>query len=263
VSGPSFEPFDQSHITVAAALLADRHRAHRLREPLLPESPDFASLVAAELENGTGAVAFVDGEMAGFLIGKRGTDAIGPHIWSKPEGHAVREPDLVRDLYTHGAATWVEEGFTRHFVFAPADPVLLEPWYRLSFGASAAFSLRESAPSTDCDTGTAPGVTLRLSTPDDLPAIARLARALETTLQAPPSFSFMPSHTEDELAAEWSDLWDPGQGFVHFVAENSRQIVGHTLLYRRPVDLRVSDNSIDLANAATDPRCAAPASASP
>jgi GNAT superfamily N-acetyltransferase len=40
---------------------------------------------------------------------------------------------------------------------------------------------------------------------------------------------------------------------VHFVAERDGRVVGHSLLYRRPADLRVPADSIDLANAATFP----------
>ena len=42
--------------------------------------------------------------------------------------------------------------------------------------------------------------------------------------------------------------------YAHFVAVRDDRIVGHLLLYRRPSgDLRVPPDSIDLANAATDP----------
>jgi GNAT superfamily N-acetyltransferase len=254
VSRNRLEPFGESHIEAAAALLADRHRASRLREPLLPESPDFAGLVAAELEDGSGTAAFADGEMGGFLIGKRRTDHLGSHVWSNPAGHAVSEPELVRDLYTHAAARWVDEGYKRHFVYAPADPSLLDPWFRLSFGASEALALRESSdPSEGGGAASAPDVTVRRSTRDDLPAVARLAAVLTSTLNNSPSFSVLPVETEDDLAAEWSDIWDPGEGYIHFVAEMSGEVVGHTLLHRRQPDLRVPQDSIDLGNAATDP----------
>lgn len=40
---------------------------------------------------------------------------------------------------------------------------------------------------------------------------------------------------------------------THFVAERDGRVVGHSLLYKRPADLRVPKDSIDLANAATLP----------
>ena len=57
----------------------------------------------------------------------------------------------------------------------------------------------------------------------------------------------------EETAEEWGDTWDEGSPYVHFVAERDGRVVGHALLYRRPADLRVPSNSIDLAQAATHP----------
>ena len=57
----------------------------------------------------------------------------------------MRTPEVTRDLYRVASARWVEDGLTRHFVFAPALPDLIEPWFRLSFGASAALATRETS----------------------------------------------------------------------------------------------------------------------
>jgi GNAT superfamily N-acetyltransferase len=56
----------------------------------------------------------------------------------------------------------------------------------------------------------------------------------------------------EETIAEWQDTWDDPE-FTHFVAERDGQVVGHSLLYRRPHDLRVPKDSIDLAGASTFP----------
>ena len=50
----------------------------------------------------------------------------------------------------------------------------------------------------------------------------------------------------------WRGTWDEEQ-FVHFVAERDGEVVGHLLLYKRPQDLRVPRDSIDLAAASTFP----------
>ena len=246
-----FVPFADEHIAAAARLLAARHAAHRLREPLLPMVPDFVRQVADEFQDATGTAAIAGGEMVGYLIGKRREDEIGPHVWSGLAGHAARDPGLVRDLYAAAASAWVDAGLTRHFVFAPSIPDLVEPWFRLSFGASAALAIRET--DTVPDDETPAGVRVRLSTPADLPAVARLAALLETTLNASPSFSGLPVPSEQERIEEWSDTWTDDR-FTHFVAERDGQVVGHALLYRRPTgDLRVPEGSIDLGNAATLP----------
>ncbi len=242
--------FADEHLDGAAFLLSERHARHRAAEPLLPEIEDFREHVEREwrTEGASGAVALGHGDTVGYLIGQRRDDAIGPHIWSHITGHAVRTPEVTRDLYRVASARWVEEGLTRHFVFVPALADLIEPWFRLSFGASAALATRETAPEPAVDNG----VAIRRSTPDDLEAAAAFDRLLGEHLTLPPSFGGLPVPVLREYVDDWRDTWDEEQ-FTHFVAERDGQIVGHALLYRRPVDLRVSPDSIDLANAATEP----------
>lgn len=242
--------FEDEHLDDAAVLLGERHEQHRASEPLLPEIADFRAHVEREwrTEGASGAVALAEGELVGYLIGQRRDDAIGTHIWSHIAGHAVRTPEVVRDLYRVAAARWVDEGLTRHFVFVPALPDLVEPWFRLSFGASAALATRETGPQPAVENG----VSIRRSTPADLDAAAALDRLLGEHLTQPPSFGGLPVPVLREYVDDWRDTWDEEQ-YTHFVAERDGRIVGHVLLYRRPADLRVPYDSIDLANAATEP----------
>jgi GNAT superfamily N-acetyltransferase len=244
-------PFDETHIPGAAGLLAERHAAHRCLEPLLPNVADFEQQVANEFAGATGAAALVGADVVGYLIGKRQEDPLGPHVWSGIAGQATREPELVRDLYAEAATTWVADGLMRHFVFVPATAELLDPWFRLSFGASAALAVRETTASDANQVP--PDVFVRRSTPDDLPAVADLAGVLDTQLGSPPSFNGRSALTAEQLKEEWSDTWTDDR-YVHFVAERDGRVVGHALLYRRPAgDLRVGTNSIDLGNASTEP----------
>lgn len=246
----TFTAFAETHIAGAARLLAGRHAAHRLLEPLLPQAPDFGRQVAEEFADATGTAAIADGQVVGYLIGKRREDEIGPHVWSGLAGHAAADPELVRDLYAKAASAWADAGLTRHFVFAPASQELLGPWFRLTFGASGALAIRKT--SADGEARPAVDVRVRLSTPADLPDVARLAAVLETELNASPSFGGLRVRSEQQHLQEWSGTWTDDR-FVHFVAERDGRVVGHTLLYRRPADLRVPENSIDLGNAATLP----------
>lgn len=242
--------FTDEHLDDAALLLAERHARHRAAEPLLPEIRDFREHLEREwrTEGASGAVAVENGETVGYLIGQSRNDAIGPHIWSHIAGNAVRTPELARDLYRVAAERWVEEGLTRHFVFVPAVEDLIVPWFRLSFGASAALATRETTlePAVDA------GATIRRSTPDDLEAAAALDRLLGQHLVLPPSYGGLPVPVLREYVDDWRDTWEEEQ-YTHFVAERDDRIVGHLLLYRRPADLRVPPDSIDLANAATEP----------
>lgn len=247
---PSVVPFAEEHIAGAAQLLAERHVAHRLVEPLLPRVADFEQQVANEYEKGSGAAVAVRGEIVGYLLGKRREDPVGPHIWSGLAGHAARDPELMRDLYAHAASAWVDEGLTRHFVFSPPSAELLDPWFRLSFGVSAALAIRDTAPLDDGDEPS--DVRVRPSTPADLPEVGRLAAVLDSELNAAPSFGGVPVLSEQQHLDEWSDTWTD-ESYVHFVAERGGHVVGHMLMYHRPTgDLRVPANNVDLGNATTE-----------
>ena len=67
-----------------------------------------------------------------------------------------------------------------------------------------------------------------------------------------PSFSDRPARRTRSCVEDWRGTWDEEQ-FVHFVAERDGEVVGHILLYKRPHDLRVPRDSIDLAAASTLP----------
>jgi len=58
--------------------------------------------------------------------------------------------------------------------------------------------------------------------------------------------------THEEVLAEWLEDGDSGD-YELFVAERDGRIVGNFVLYHRPPDLRVPENSIDLAQASTEP----------
>ena len=244
-------PFADEHVEGAAALLAERHAAHRAAEPLLPARTDFAAHVEKEREDGTGAVALDGGAVVGFLLGQQRDNFMGPDVWSYVAGHAAREPELVRDLYAAAAQPWVDNGLTRHFVFVPShDGALIDAWFRLSFGSSGVLALRETAPEEPYDGG----VEIRRGTRDDYPEAARLELEMARALHSSPSFSGIRVPSLDEAVAEWLEDDEDDDEIELFLAERGGRNVGHALLYRgRPHDLRVPDDSIDLAQASTEP----------
>jgi len=242
--------FTDEHVDGAAAVLAERHAAHLAVEPLLPRRTDFREQVEKAREDATGAAAVEEGEVVGYLLGPRREDSIGAHVWIASAGHAVRDQELIRDLYAVAAEQWVQDGLTRHFVYAPAMRDLVEPWLRLSFGISAAQAAMETRPAAPVTTR---GVTVRPSTPEDTPVAAAYDRALQLHLRESPSFGGLAVQTEQEVLDDWRNLHEEPQ-YTHFVAEQGGRIVGHLVLYRRPEgDLRVPPGSIDLANALTEP----------
>jgi GNAT superfamily N-acetyltransferase len=249
MAGLEITPFADDHLGAAAELLAERHERHRAAEPLLPAAVDFRAQIESEwgADGASGVFASDGGRPVGYLVGRplsTGWLTVGIG------GHALRgDPERARDLYAAAAGPWFEAGHKEYAVFIPAsDTALVDAWFRLSFGASAVLATRETSPEPPIDAG----VTIRPGAPDDLAASARLDRVLSDAMVPSPSFSNLRVQTEEEYVDDWRGTWDDPK-YTHFVAERRGRIVGHTLLYRRPADLRVPADSIDLANAATLP----------
>lgn len=250
MSRPEIVPFSDEHLDDAAALLAARHARHREAEPLLPELTDPLAELEREWrsDGASGVFASRGGEPLAYLIAAPLTIR-GGATWMRAgvAGLAVDgDAEAMRDLYAAAGQRWVDDGHTRHAVFVPSfDSELVDAWFRLSFGASAALAMRETAAEEPFDAD----VAIRPGTPGDFDEAARLELAMAEAMVPAPSFSGIPLQTHEEVAAEWHD----GDDHELFVAERDGRIVGHILLYRRPPDLRVPENSIDLAQASTEP----------
>ena len=257
MSGIEIEPLEDQHLDAAAALLAKRHARHRAAEPLLPEVSDFREQLERDLghELASGVAALSGDNLVAYVIGRVEVDSmLGDRRAIVDFAGCAARPgraELIRDLYSALAARWVAAGATRHLVLLPAsDEALLDPWLRLAFGVQFVWAVRE----TEAMKPVEAGVTIRPGTPDDLALVAQLDRILHEYQAGPPSFSGMPIASDEEFRADWSDLWDDGELYTHFVAERSGRPVGHLVLYRRPTgDLRVPENNIDLSHAVTLP----------
>jgi len=239
-------PFSDEHLGAAAELLAARHELHRAAEPLLPDVADFRAQVERDwrAENASGAVALVGGDVHGYLLGRvTEEDCLVDFA-----GFAARRAELIRDLYAHVSAAWVEAGHMRHRVHVPAsDAAAIDSWFRLAFGRQLTFGVRETA----AETGGPRDVTVRHAEQRDLASTVALGLDLYEHQRLAPSFSARPSVSDEEYRNWWESIEDDS-AFTHFVAERDGQIVGHLLLYRRPPeDLRIAENSIDLSHAVT------------
>jgi GNAT superfamily N-acetyltransferase len=240
-------PFADEHLDTAAELLAARHARHHEAEPLLPELVDPVAAVEKEwrAEGASGVFAG-----SAYLIAAPTTVAGITWMRSWIAGQAIDGGrEAMRDLYAAAAERWVDEGYTKHAVFVPShDTELVDAWFRLSFGASAVLALRETGPEGPFDGG----VEIRHGTEADFDEAARLHREMSAAMAPSPSFSDVPPQTQEEVAAEWHEDERP-EDYELFVAERDGCIVGHILLYRRPPDLRVPENSIDLSQGSTEP----------
>ncbi|HEX9351950.1 MAG TPA: GNAT family N-acetyltransferase [Gaiellaceae bacterium] len=221
------QPFSDQHVDAAAELLAARHARHREAEPLLPQHIDFRAELGRlwSTEHASGAIAHANGNPVGYLLGapRPNPDVWGPNIWVEYAGHAVDEPEIIRDLYAVAAANWVEEGLTRHYALVPAtDPGVVDAWFRLSFGAQHAGGIKES-PKTD---GNSPSrIEVRRLRPEDVEAAVELDLVLPHYQRRSPVFGIAPIPDEAELRAEYAkDLEDPEVGT--FIAELDGRPVG-------------------------------------
>lgn len=252
--GLRFEPFSDAHLDDAAELLAARHRRHLAAEPLLSAEPDFRVEVeeAWNEEGAEGSVAIEDGELRGYLLAAPRSFTNTGLTWMLVEfaGLALEgDPETLRDLYADAAQRWVADGHTRHGVYVPtSEPGLVDAWFRLCFGGSAVTAARETAAESFESK-----LKVRGGTPDDLEDAARLDGLMAESMQPAPSFSGMTTISDENRVEEWRGTWDDQEPFKHFVAELNGRIVGHLLLYTGRSGLRIPADSIDLADAATEP----------
>jgi GNAT superfamily N-acetyltransferase len=229
-------PWSEEFRGEAARLLAARHARERAAEPLLPEVEDFA----AHVPDGDGAVATRGGEAVAYLIASVGEERAEVGL----AGVAASDPEAVRDLYAQLARAWPP----RHQALVPvSEGALVDAFFRLAHGLQFMLAVRETEAAAPVDFGG----SIRLSTPDDLAAVADFDRILWTVLEASPSFSGRDIEAQD-FEGEWANLWNEPEFPLHVVAEREGRVVGHALLYDRPTgDLRVPERNIDLGHAAT------------
>ena len=212
--------FAEDQLDDAGTLLAARHRAHRAAEPSLSERFEDPAATRAEIaslwakEHASGAVAFRDGTLIGFLLGTRRDDQTwGANIWIEAAGYAAAEAELIRDLYAVSAQRWVDEGRTRHFALVPALDDQTSAWFRLSFGAQQAHGI------TAVEARAWPPDT-RLADRGDLDALIALAPLVSEQHEVAPVFS----------GIRWDE--DPDELYAVLAAEIADDQVGE-LVYER------------------------------
>jgi len=225
------QPFSEEHIPEAATLLEERHNQHRAVEPGLPTNIDYRAEIGAlwSMEERSGTAAIRDGELDGYLLGAHRDESWGSNMWVELAGHAVREPELVRDLYAVAAEEWITRGRDAHYALVPAtDPQLVDAWFRLSFGAQHAAGIQETPESFESPP---PSVVVRRAVAEDIDAATALDLELPRHQDRSPVFSRIPAPaaiTDEDRAEFLSDVDDPEIGL--FVAEIDGSLVGELLM---------------------------------
>lgn len=253
---------DAGDLDAAAVLLADRHRRHRVAEPLLDPAFEDPAAARAEIEKlladptasawtavrdrATAGVGATTGDgassLAGYIIGiAKSAETWGPNVWVEAAGHAADHPSIVHALYASAAAAWVAEGRTNHHVLVPAsDAALVDAWFRLDFGQQHVHAVREVPPASF---GVVPRqeLVIRRPTRADLPALAELELVLPKHSHLSPLFSPVALQPVDEVEAELAEDFDDPK-FTFFVAEHEGVVVGSAIA----CDLTVSGTNSSL-----------------
>lgn len=252
-------PFTADHLDAAAALLAQRQTALRAIHPELSARyaeaagcrPLLEALVARDGSHGV--VAMRDSGMAAFLVGFPRPEPIwGRACWSPIEGQAYDasvDPDVMRDLYASWSQHFVDRGYFRQYVHAPADdPALLDTWFLTGFGKMQAHAMRDLSlePPAHASFGT------RRAAPDDLERIEPLMDLIATQLVKSPAYAISLPEVLATYRAEYaSDLKDPAAHY--WLAEENGVAVGLQGFYEAEPGPMVPDGAWELADAKTAP----------
>ena len=228
-------PIESADLDAAATLLADRHRRHRLVEPLLDPAYEEPAAARKEIEallekdQAGGWVATRFGEMVGYMVGMAKDEKLwGPNVWVEPAGHAAVDAAAVRRLYAVAAGEWVAAGRNNHHVIVPAsDTELVDAWFTLDFGQQHIHALRENPPASF---GVVPRseLVIRPPTREDIPALAELELVLPRHSPLSPLFAAVPIQPIEEVIAEIEDDWGTPD-FTWFVAEHEGKVVGEAV----------------------------------
>lgn len=225
-------PFAEADLPAAARLLAERHKEHRKRHPLLPAEYEDERLAVVEVtavwesESASGAVLVEGDDLTGYVLGAPKPSPVwGPNVWIEAAGQAVREPEHIRDLYGAAAAKWVEDGRTAQYVLVPDDANLVDAWFRLGFGSQHAHAVRP-APTARLEAPS--GLTVRRATRDDIAVLAELDLVLPQHQGRSPVFSAGELPTLEEALADWEESIDD-LDYATFVAEYDGRVIGSSV----------------------------------
>jgi GNAT superfamily N-acetyltransferase len=226
-------PFVRSDVGVAASLLGRRGNAHPLAAPFDPVVEIEALLDAGH----TGWAA-----PGGFLLGR----VDGDEAWVQYAGHAARDAATYRHLYAAAAASWAGAGARRHCVLAPeGDPVAEPAFANLAFGREHVFALASLA---DQPSG-APGVPVRVGTPDDYDALRPLFDTVARHLERSPVFSPRPAAYYEGLPALFrEELAD--DDVTYLLAEVDGRVAGFATWEPMPARVAVPEGAYAFSHAA-------------
>jgi GNAT superfamily N-acetyltransferase len=248
-------PFTPEHLDASATLLAERQAGLRTARPELPAGFTEAAgcrplLEALRGQDGAhGLIAHAGGKVAGFLLGYPRFEPIwGRACWSPVEGQAYDPsfgPEVMRDLYASWSRHFVDLGFYRQYVYAPADDAaLLDTWFSTGFGKMQAYAMR------DLDLSTLAEFTVRRATVADLDLIEPLMPLIPEQLVRSPAYAIaLPEHFRTYRDSYAEELADPAAHY--WLAEEGGAAIGLAGFYAADPGVMVPDDAWYLADAKT------------
>lgn len=271
--GIEIVPFQVSLLPAAAELLARRHTRDRASVSLLPvrfTDPRLALAAVREVWNNphtTGAAAFRDGRLVGYLLGEARFNTLrGRHVWVQLAGHALdagEQPDLYADLYAVAGPVWLRLGAFDHYVLVPAeDAAAQEAWFSLSFGRETVYAVRSLTEALP-EPVAVPGVVIRRGTEADRDAMVdEMSPILRRHMAGPPIWGVaLPEHAAT-LREAFADMLRDATTHVWLAelagdAESGRVVGYQTYIPASPADdkmtISISERTVLLEVAATRP----------
>jgi GNAT superfamily N-acetyltransferase len=246
-------PLDSGDLDDAARLLADRHRRHRVAEPLLDPAYEDAAGARDEIEalladaTAQGWTARREGSFVGYLISiAKDETTWGPNVWVEPAGHAATAPEVVRAMYATAGDAWADDKrFNQHAVVPASDASLVEAWFSLDFGQQHLHAVREVPPPAFGVRATSE-LIVRRAAPHDVRTLAELELVLPNHMRGAPVFSRLPIQPLEEVVAEMEADWDDSK-YTIFVAEHEGRVVGDAIA----IDLKESPGNSSLIRPAS------------
>jgi len=250
-------PFVAAHLDAAAKLLAVRHRIDRDRMPELPAEFGEPTTARAAIESLYGATdadgwtALWDGQLAGFLIGKRqvfGEASIEALFLDTKAvsipftGYAARADaaeTIYRTLYAAAADRWVAAGFLSHSISTTIDHAGGEPWFSLGFGRRFGHGIRAlNASENRPEPPLPPTFSIRRAGPAARDAVFNVfAEGVRFHTVTPIFLPYLAKAVESHRAKIEGWLADPAVAI--WVAESAGEVVG--MVQMQPAEGHVDD----------------------
>lgn len=259
-------PFNEEHISKAGELLANRQRRSRETTPDLPpafEDPQAAARsVRVALEKpGASGFAAVDGDrLLGYLVGELLIDQLwGRTAWVKTAGCAYDTEagvEVVRELYARLGEQWVSRGCYFHFAMVPpADKVLVDAWFRLSFGLEQIHALLDLQEADLAPRSLLGDIEIRKGVPPDGEALKELALIISRHQASAPTWGITLPESEPDLLEGYAELVEEDDVTV-WAAFRNGEILGMQAFWEAeagPENLHIPSQSIHLTAAAVKP----------